>query len=508
MGTIVKYLKNHFKPILFFIIFSSLNFLFTYLLFSSYNLPIDITFIVISIISFIVEIILFYLLFKSKSSRWPIEKIFLVFSLIVGSFYVLAIPIGRAPDEESHFFRAYELSNGHLVSDINENGDIGTAESSSIEIIRDFKEKNVTYSEIASNIDIYPEEEQSFVVTSAYNYNIFSYLPQVVGIWLGRIFNLSLLRTAYLAKFINLIVCIIILYFSIKYIPIFKKFLFLQAFLPVTMQAMASFSPDGLVIATATALISLVLYFIYSYQHTFQPKHYFLIFIICLFLSMSKIAYAPLCLLLFAIPAQRFGSWQKKICIILGIGASIFAVLVLWLIMAPSMQSVSDSSAQISTILGNPIGYLAIILHSVSANFNLYLLGFFGSYLEWFNIMLSPVYIIPNIVIFIILCHQTSQTLTITKTFKYLAILVSTILAFMTFTTMFIQWTNIGATIIDGVQGRYFIPIMLLIPSFFLRTKKPNSKPLHSKFSHNYYLYGFLLFESVYAITNIICSHL
>ena len=92
----------------------------------------------------------------------------------------------------------------------------------------------------------------------------------------------------------------------------------------------------------------------------------------------------------------------------------------------------------------------------------------------------------------------------------------------ITFTTMFIQWTKVGETVIDGVQGRYFLPIMLLIPIWFLPiSKTPQSLfttkanlPTHSTNekhqkqtlqipSQNYYLYTFLIFESIYAITAI-----
>lgn len=501
-------LKANRRLILFFSFFVLLN---AYFLFQSYssshhNLAL---YIIIFVVSFLLEFAACFAIQKFKQKSWPIEKIFLVFGLVVGTFYVFALPIGRAPDEESHYFRAYELSTGHLVSDVTEDGAIGSSEASNIEIIRDFKDNNVTYTDLINHSGLYPDDtDQSFIITSAYNYNIFSYLPQVSGLWIGKILHLPLIATAYLAKLLNMIACILILYFSLKYIPILKNLLFFLAFLPITMQAMASFSPDGLVIATATALISFVLYSIYTLKTSFSKKHYLFMFIICLFLSMSKIAYAPLCLLLFAIPKERFKTVKQKYFSIIAMGATILLILLLWLMLAPSMQSVSDSSAQVSAILHNPIRYLAIIIHSISANATLYLFGLFGGYLEWFNVVLSPLYLIPSIVIFIILCHNSYQENTITKSFKYLSILVSLLLVLVTFTTMFIQWTKVGETIIDGVQGRYFLPIFLLIPVFFLKTKKPSTKKLPTKTQQNYYLYAFLIFESVYAISALICTHL
>lgn len=509
MAIIFNYIRRHHKAISFYCFFTLLNVFFLCWSYSSNDLPFNAVFIAMLIMSIVVETALFYIIYKTKKKQWPIEKIFVCLASIIGIFYVLALPIGRAPDEESHFFRAYEISTGHLVSDTTNEGSIGSFEPSDIEIIRSFKENNVSYAEIAENMNQYPNEDnQSFIINSAYNYNLLSYSPQVVGIWIGRLLHLPFTIIIYLAKLLNLFACITILYFSLKFIPFLKNILFLLAFLPITMQSMSSFSPDGLVIATATALISFVLYTIYTLKTKLSTHHFFLMFFICLFLSMSKIAYAPLCLLLFAIPKERFTSTSKKYLIIFGMGAALFIILLTWLLLAPSMQSVSDSSTQISTILHNPIKYIAIVLHSLSTNFNMYFYGFFGGYLEWFNVVLSPLYIIPSFVVFIILCHTEYQNSTITKSFKVIAAVSSLVLVLITFTTMFIQWTKVGESVIDGVQGRYFLPIMLLIPTFFLPIKKPNSKSISKKYAPNYYLYAFIVFESIYAITSIACSHL
>ena len=515
-NSIKSFLKNNYKYLILFFLLAVLNIFFLCWSFSTNGLPFDASFIILLIGSIILEIIFCILIFISKKKEWKIEKTFLILGLIVGFIYVLALPVGRAPDEESHFFRVYELSTGHLVSDVTDEGKIGSTESANIEIIRDFKENNVTYGEIIDNLDLYPNEEETFVRTSAYSYNIFSYLPHVIGMLIGRLFNSPLLISAYLVKLFNLISCILILYFSIKFIPFLEKIIFFAAFLPVTMQAMASLSPDGLTIALSIALISFVLYSIYTLKDIFSKKQLCLLFFLCLFLSMSKIAYAPLCLLLFSIPKERFGDIKRKILTIFAMGIIVFIILLTWIIVAPSLQSNGDSSAQISLILTNPFKYLAIIIRSISSNASLYISGFLGGYLEWFNIVLSPIYIYSFFIIFILLCNKENQLYTITKSFKIISIFVSIFITLLIFTTMFVEWTKVGETVIDGVQGRYFIPIILFIPTWFLPTKKFNnklslthySKTLSAKFQQNYYLYGFLVFESVYAITAIACSHL
>ena len=120
INRIKEFLLRNRVPILMFFCFSLLNIFFLCWNFSFYNLTFGTTFILLLVGSIILEIILCLFLFIAKSKKWPIEKLFLVIGLIVGLFYVFAIPPGRAPDEESHFFRVYELSTGHLVSDVSE----------------------------------------------------------------------------------------------------------------------------------------------------------------------------------------------------------------------------------------------------------------------------------------------------------------------------------------------------------------------------------------------------
>ncbi|MBR4486881.1 DUF2142 domain-containing protein, partial [bacterium] len=50
-----------------------------------------------------------------------------------------------------------------------------------------------------------------------------------------------------------------------------------------------------------------------------------------------------------------------------------------------------------------------------------------------------------------------------------LFILLSVLL--LIFTSLYIQWTLPKENIIDGVQGRYFLPILILLPLGFIQNK-------------------------------------
>ena len=467
--------------------------------------------IIAAILLVILQIGFFSAIFFVKRKKFPIEKIFIFFAIPIGLLYMLAVPIGRVPDEGAHFARIYEITTGHFVSDTDESGMPGSLEDSNIKTIINMP-STIHYGELPSYTSIYADtNSEEFVYTSSYNYNIINYFPQVIGMSLGNFLHLPLLISCYIARFFNLLTCLLIIYFSIKYIPFLKKGIMFIAFLPITMQEICSLSADGLPIATSIALISFILYSIYSLKNQFTKKHLAIMLLLCIVICLCKTIYAPICLLLFTIPKARFGSIKRKLHIIFGFGIISGALLLGWLYISPPLVSVSDSSIQTASIIEHPIRYLGILINSIFANSGIYLSGIFGGFLEWFNLDLSFLYVICTYTIFVLVCLEARKNWFITKTFKNISIFICTMVVLAAFTIMYTQWTKNGEVVIDGVQGRYFLPIILLVPILCLPTKKlePLSKTIKiNSEKHNFYIYGYLVFISFFALSHIISNHI
>lgn len=514
MSKIKSFLKKNPKPILFVFLAAVINIVIFFIYFKKYQdgASYNIKVILVAILLFLLQIGFSSIVFLAKYKKWKIEKIFLILAIPIGLLYMLAMPIGRVPDEDAHFARIYEIATGHLVSDTDDHGMPGTLEDSNINIIKNMSKSTIHYSELPTYASFYADSgEQVFINTSSYNYNIINYFPQVAGMWLGNTLHLPLLISCYIARLFNLIVCTMIIYFSIKYIPFLKKGLMFIAFLPITMQEICSLSADGMSIVTAIALISFVLYSIYSLKNQFTKKHFVAMSLLCIVLCLCKIIYAPICLLLFAIPKERFGNIKRKLFTIFGLGIFCAALMIGWLIMAPSLVSVSDSSLQTASIIQHPIRYLGIIINSMLTNSGIYISGIFGGYLEWFNVDLSFLYVICTYTVFIIICSEARREWFISKTFRNISIFICTTVVLAAFTIMYTQWTKNGEVIIDGVQGRYFLPIILLVPILCLSTKKLNSSNKNIQINpekHNFYIYGYLVFISFFALAHIISTHI
>lgn len=473
---------------------------------------IDGTFPVIIILGIILEILFCTILFFAKKHHWHIEKLFLIMGLSVGSLYVFAIPLSCAPDEIAHFFRIYEISDGYLSTTVREDGLFtGSVQPSNLQFtVSNLVQGKVKYSEIIENLKYYDEGPEDFAANSAGGYSIISYLPHTAGMFIGKTLNLPIIASAYISRMFHLITCIIILYFCIKYIPFLKFFIFFLAFLPMSMQSMASLSADGFLICSTFSLITFILYATFNVDFKVKPKHLLLLLLLCLIVSLGKSIYSPVCLLLFTIPKERFGGMSRKLISIFSLGIITLVTLLLWLRSVPALSSVTDASTQLDTLIHHPFTFIRMLGKTLIVKSPAYLGQIFGRFLEWFTLVLTMVYVVPSGLCFVYLIIKERKNVFISKWFRILSIFAICFAALASFIVMYIQWTPVDSTIIQGVQGRYFMPLLLLVPIIFFpkdKGKKITKKTFFPVYQNNY-IYLFIIFESVYALSAAVCFHI
>lgn len=447
---------------------------------------------------FLLTILITIVLYKAKKGNWKIEKIFLFFGLILGSFYSIIIPVGNVPDEAAHFWRVYEISELKIFPETDSEGNTG------IYIPNNLKKSVHVFSKydgLIGELTTQASDSYDLEKTPADSYSPLNYIPQTIGVWISKILNLPIIPTIYISRVFNMIICVIVLYYCIKYIPIMKKIVFLIAMLPMTMQLISSVSADGSIICAGTALITFVLYSQKKMKRLINWRDLLLLLTLCLILVISKPMYALLCPILFWIPKARFSSNKHKIITIISIGIISFSLVLVRLFLTPT-EAKFDSSIQYNFILSNPINYLLILFSNAILAPEQFINSTIGKNLEWFSVELYSPYILTIFILFVILCleHETK----IKGSFKAFAFFSFFSIVFATFSAMFIQWTTPGETIIEGVQGRYFIPILLLIPLACLPTNNPTKKHLVKP----YLIYAVMAFVNAYALTTIFCSHL
>lgn len=450
--------------------------------------------IIVSIIG-ILGIISFSLIF-SKFKSLKIEQKFLIIMPFLGVLYLIAFPFNTIPDEANHASRAYEVSNGHLTSNVYKDMIGNKLDSSLYKVF-----SNDNYGKLVNNFKYKTTKKNvkySFANTSLYS--PISYLPQAIGITFGKIFSNRILIQLYFGRVFNFITFFILMYLSIKLIPFKKNIIFLIGVIPLVLQEAISLAPDAFTISMACFFVSYILY-LRSDSEKITKKNNAIISSASIILSQLKIVYLPICLLLFLIPFDKFESKKRKYVTLILIFLISSLLGFMWLkISSHYLEIQSGSDKQMSYILSNVFRYLEICITTFTNFSRDWLYEVFGRNLGMFTISLPSFLIFGNIILFIII-SLTSKKEDIKEWEKWFITFVVLSVIFLIFTSLYIQWTPYKAGLIKGIQGRYFIPLLILISLIISNKKIVLKDNVDSK-----YIDLFLLFENICAISVVFIS--
>lgn len=405
-----------------------------------------------------------------------IHYLFLILAIPVGIFWAYLIPPFQTPDETVHFYRAFEVAEGHMTSGHDENGGIGNYFSASIQEFVDkvrveelvfHPEVKLSREEMEEAKSIYlSEENQTFYsFPSSAIYSPIPYLPQALGIFIAKGLDWSVFNIQLTARVFNLITYALLTFFAIKIIPKLKTCLFLLALMPMSLHQAASVSGDALLFGVSFLLIAYVCRLIFSEEAAkFTIKDFLIILVLSIAASLAKPAYFLLFLMLFLIPVQKYDSksayWKNNIAIAVLSLAALFS----WMAFGTEAAANNNPVEQAKWILLNPFQYLQQFFGTFLYVDQLYLQ--FVGVLGWLD---TP---IPYVISFLFtILFTASITLekrsglenkaTVMRGLLLLAIYL--IEAAVVVTMLFLAWPQNDPKLVGGVQGRYFIPIFPLL---------------------------------------------
>ncbi len=465
----------------------------------------------IILISLVVEIALLFGYHWAKRKHLSLEKIFLLLVIPLGLLFIAIMPCGQSPDETTHFYRIYGITEGYLIAPQSETNSGGTELPVEIEDVFHISPERGLYQSIAESLSAATsgEREDKNYVTAAL-YNPICYLPQALGVLIGKLFGSSILTQAYLARIFNFLGFVCLAYFAIKYMPKYRKFLLFIALFPITLQEVTSLAPDALTIGLAFLLVAFVCHLTFAQKTPLTTRQYILLYALASVIGFCKIVYLPLLLLYLIIPKERFGGKKAKL-----IHASIIVFMVLalnlaWFIISSrylvNVQPGVSPSDQIRYLLTHPIHYLATILATLNSQADFFAQGTFGMSLGHFAIALPKIYFYPFFTFFILLLAQNTERLPLKRFDRIVFAATALIILALVFTSLYIQWTPVANATVVGVQGRYFLPVLLLTPLILNSVKKPQA--IHEGYISERQVVIFGIFSNVCALICILIANI
>ena len=397
------------------------------------------------------------------------------------------IPPFQSPDEDVHVKRAYLLGHGQIwLSTPTQSPTGGLIDQGLLQLMGQFEglpfhaEKKLSANELYEAGQVRWQGAYTFSPTSAIShYFPFLYAPQALGLRIGELLNLSVLHSYQLAKLFALLAACVLIYWALSIYPFSLAILGLFV-LPMSLFQMGSASLDG--IAHAMSLFVIALYLRISQQSSIKQTTVgavnnvawpgILLALCIALLTSSRMQLLPLLLLLWSCSRQ---TGQKKY---LYYAAAVGIFTVTWILL--SITTVVDTKVTtsltpiqaISFYLAHPITGVQVLFSTLTnlAILKSYATSFIGV-LGWLDASLPKAQygLLGALLVLLIALSFSWRPQGLSKHHQSVLVLCAVSSMGIVFAALLIQWTPHPATVILGVQGRYFFVPALLISVAFTR---------------------------------------
>jgi uncharacterized membrane protein len=414
--------------------------------------------------------------------------------VLIGLFMVIFQPPLHMFDEPEHFRRVWEVSTGKLIPSTNN----GVRSTRLPEYIQN------TYNRIYRSISgttqnpvqifqmlVEPAGDETKLSDNnglIATYSFLAYLVPAlfvrVGIWLG----ISALGLTYLARVANLIQFASLTYWALKQANIGKQAIAAMALLGLIVTQGVAINVDSLLVGGSFLFLASAFNLIWPKDESsiITRKEILPLVIGAICILISKHIYIPILSLIILIPVSKFGTLKNKwkwIFVSL-LAAGVFSIL-LQIIITPGNDPRIDTSSI------NPTEQLKFIIHSPIAwlrAFSLTMINNSFDYYNQFNLLNGThtsigVFGIIQFAGVLLFSWSENEILQvkITSWHRIYSFFIIIITSMFVTLPLYLYWTPIGASGINGLQGRYFLPVMILALIVFRPKLTYNGKYIRAK---------------------------
>lgn len=416
------------------------------------------------------------------------EKLHIYFAVIctlLGSMVIVAQPAATfySWDDQIHFEETVDWFGGTIKYSNGEynlsDADVLNSAGRSAVFSADEKQMQIEY--LNSDID----HDFTKTKSSIPSFGKISYLPMAIGYNLAKFIHLPFIACFLIGKIFNLLFYVILVSYAIKTSKIGKKLLTVIAMIPTSIFLASSYSYDPAVFTGLTIFLIHTLNLFLDKTTKLDFKTILIMIASISYACLAKAIYAPIILLTLLIPKERFE--QPKYSKI--IKASFIGIMILLLTTAafPAMSgsSLGDSrggdtsfSEQASLVLSHPTDYITTLQNNAGELFSYKMIG--SKTLESFSYMdtlnqneSNTFFVFLIFLIFIFLTDNRGNLLN--KKQRGLGIFTILLIIFLIWSALYLSYTPVGSSSINGVQGRYFLPLLFPL-LLFLQPKNIQNK--------------------------------
>ncbi|MGW0178258.1 DUF2142 domain-containing protein [Nocardia sp. NPDC003345] len=427
----------------------------------------------------------------------PATVAFTLLAGIFGLIFAVMSPPFWGHDELTQFGRAYQVAHGGLLpSQIEDDRGVsyGGEVPAAVEALMGFALDDYTHNPgepfpMVAEPQTYQrlgdapvtDDKKTVWFTNTAAYSAVPYVPNAIGIRFAELIDADAGTLVRLTRLSGLAAYLLVVGFALWSLRAHRIqwLAFTVAVLPIAVFQAGTVTADTLTNALAVLVSALLVKGLFLGDRLGRAETV-AVMGTAILLPLCKPTYVLLALLVVLIPAERMGltgwrRWLTWACAALG--ALGFAV---WMkIAAPTGEGTSlmrprhqwytvDTGEQLTGILTGPFGFLRTFWESILRRDQEWFTEFFGEL--GFSYINVPATAIVACLLAFAVALGTAERLELPD-FRRTLVVALTMAASvaMIYVTLYMSFTPVGYYIIDGVQGRYFIPLAIVAFAVLLR---------------------------------------
>jgi len=401
------------------------------------------------------------------------ELFFLSVAIPIGIVLIFLTPPIQSPDEDYHFYRAYQISEGQLIA-VKQGDETGgnlpaslarfNSQFSHIPFFRDQKTNRAEILETCSiQLDL---SDCRFLGYSAIAVQPpLGHVPQALGLLIARQFTSSVLVCMYVARFFNLCAMVGLVFLAIRRTPIGQWGFTALALTPMSMFLTASLNSDALTNSLAFLLLAQIFRCAFGLEERVTTGNVWLMAGLGIAVGgLIKQAYFPLAFCYLLIPISKLGSVRRYLT---GFGIVVGATLLstaVWGFIVRDIYSPAriwqgiNPREHLQLILSDPGAFVMTLFWTVYYQFRTKTKEFIGI-LGWLDLSLpSKARTLEWACLAVFFLAEFKPRAKLRGRQVLLALGVVSLITLMILVALHITWNPVGFPYVR-FQGRYFIPI-------------------------------------------------
>lgn len=442
-------------------------------------------------LSVLLTLLTIFFLFYFYKTGFKTEKLHIYFgiiSILLGTIFIIAQPnaIVYSWDDQTHFERIVTLFGGeiHYTNGEYNLSDTGLGISSGRDSINSIEEQQYQDNYLDTNT----EYEYTTNVGHFTTYSKIPYSPMAIGYHGAKLFKLPFSLCFKIGKFFNLLVYVLLMAYAIKTLLVSKRLLTLIALFPTIIFLASNYSYDPAVFAGISVFLAHIINLITNKNTKVNFKTIAIMIAAISYACLAKAVYIPLLLLVFLIPKTKFKNAKQSRLVKIGFASImlIFIAFIAFPLLAGNTASDprgGDTSTkdQLLTIINHPLDYTVVLKNNMLDEFFTKLIGpnTIGSFAYMGDISKIPnlYYILIALLFTVFLTDNKNNNLT--KKQRWITFASIFAIIFLIWNALYLSFTPVGSKSINGVQGRYFLP--LLFPFLLLLQPKNIQNKINDK---------------------------